>query len=322
MHWKELKALLLSIGSARLSGEPAARYISRSAAGPGAGGGGSIFFAVGTRRVRLGLDPSSPVSIRHLGDGRAELVVGDESVTGRLEPVALHCPRQAYITVTASCIYGCRYCEVPEIGGKRKSLQEIVALVESVIDRVDSISITSGVLSTPEEEEEYIMEVIRELGRFGLPIGVSIYPTENTPENLARLGVDEVKFNIEAATESLFSEMCPGLDYDLMWDVLGRSVELFSRNHVFSNVIVGLGETDGEMEACIRRLCGMGVIPVLRPLNPAARLSEFERPSPERLLKLYEIQKNALLLAGLDPSQARSMCVACSGCDLVPWRDE
>jgi biotin synthase-related radical SAM superfamily protein len=85
---------------------------------------------------------------------------------------------------------------------------------------------------------------------------------------------------------------------------------------------VGLGETDEEMEACIKKLTGIGVIPVLRPLNPAAQLSGFARPTPERLLKLYEIHKVALRQAGLDPAQAISMCVACSGCDLVPWRDE
>jgi len=322
MQWKELKARVLSLGSAHLIGEPADHYVSRSAAGPGAGGEGSIFFAVGHRRVRLELDPSSPVSIRHLGDGRAEMTVGGESVAGRLESVAHHCPRQAYITVTGSCIYRCRYCQVPEIGGRRKSIEEIVSMVESVSDRIDAISITSGVLHTPAEEEQYVLEVIKELRKFGIPIGVSIYPTGKTPENLAALGVIEVKFNVETATERLFADICPGLDYALIWDVLERSVRLFSRDHVFSNVIVGLGETDAEMEACIRRLTGIGVIPVLRPLNPAAQLSEFKRPSPERLLKLYEIHKDALLQAGLDPAQAISMCVACSGCDLVPWRDE
>ena len=322
MHWKELKARVLSVGSARLLGEPADSYISRSAAGPGAGGAGAVFFVVGPRRVRLDVDPSSPVSIRHLGDGRAEMTVGGESVSGRLEPVALHCPRQAYITVTGSCIYRCRYCQVPEIGGRRKSIEEIVAMVGSVIDRIDAISITSGVLHTPTEEEEYVLEVIKKLRPFGIPIGVSIYPTEKTPENLAALDVAEVKFNVEAATKSLFADMCPGLDYSMIWHVLTRSVGFFGKGHVFSNVIVGLGETDEEMEACIRKLTMIGVIPVLRPLNPAAQLSEFERPSPDRLLKLYEIHKDALRRAGLDPAQAISMCVACSGCDLVPWRDE
>ena len=34
MQWKELKARLLAAGSAKLTGEPADRFIARSAAGP------------------------------------------------------------------------------------------------------------------------------------------------------------------------------------------------------------------------------------------------------------------------------------------------
>jgi len=70
MEWIQLKARLLEAGSARLSGEPAGQYISRSAAGPSAGTSGSLFFAMGARRVRLGLDEASPIEIVHQGGGR------------------------------------------------------------------------------------------------------------------------------------------------------------------------------------------------------------------------------------------------------------
>ena len=59
MQWKELKARLLEAGSARLTGEPADRFIAKSAAGPGAGGKGAIFFAMGSHRVKLALNPTS-----------------------------------------------------------------------------------------------------------------------------------------------------------------------------------------------------------------------------------------------------------------------
>ena len=38
MQWKELKAQLLETGSARLTGEPADRFIATSTAGPGRAG--------------------------------------------------------------------------------------------------------------------------------------------------------------------------------------------------------------------------------------------------------------------------------------------
>ena len=90
---------------------------------------------------------------------------------------------------------------------------------------------------------------------------------------------------------------------------------------MFSNIILGLGETEKEMDACIRRLTGLGVIPVIRPLTPAARLSHYRRPTAEMILRAFGTEKEALREAGLDPSEAETMCSACTGCDLVPEVD-
>jgi biotin synthase-related radical SAM superfamily protein len=257
----------------------------------------------------------------HRGKGVADLCFEGTIISGRLLEPGFHCPDQAYITVTGSCIFNCGYCSVPHLGGNRKSIEEIMAMVESVRYRIHAISITSGVLKSIEEEESYVLGVIRHLLVYDLPIGVSIYPTDQTPDLLHALGVAEVKFNIEAATSGLFSKMCPGLSYDQLWRVLDRSVELFGKNRVFSNVIIGLGETDWEMESCIRRLTSHGVIPVLRPLNPVAGLIGFARPSAERLQKIFMMHERALASEGLDPRLARTMCTNCTGCDLVPGRD-
>jgi len=322
MQWKELKARLLSAGAVSLIGEPADQFIARSAAGPGAGGGGAIFFSMGSHRVKLALDPMSTIEIVHRGEGVADLYFEGDLIAGRLLEPGFHCPDQAFITVTGSCIFGCRYCQVPKIHGRRKSIEEIMGMVESVRHRIHAISITSGVQESIEEEEVYVLEVVKHLAFFNLPIGVSIYPAEMTPDRLKELGVSEVKFNLEAATPELFAKMCPGLDYDRLWQVLDRSVELFGKNRVFSNVIIGLGETDAELEACIRQLTSHGVIPVLRPLNPVADLAGTPRPTAERLKKVFAMHEQALEAAGLDARQALTMCTNCAGCDLVPGRDE
>ncbi|HOI13873.1 MAG TPA: radical SAM protein [Methanoculleus sp.] len=322
MEWVRLKARVLETGSARLSGEPADEYVSRSAAGPSAGTSGSLFFSIGGgRRVRTGIDGRSPLEIVHRGGGAADLLIDGDVVSGRLEPAALHCPRQAYITVSGMCIFHCRYCPVPGLPGRRKEIAEIVRMVESVADRIDAISITSGVASSIEEEEAYVLEVVAALRPFGLPIGVSIYPCPETPARLHALGVAEVKFNIEAATPELFSEVCPGLSWEGIRESLSSSVALFGRGRVYSNVIVGLGETDDDLERVMEDLAAIGVIPVLRPLTPAASLAGMPRPSAERLLSLCEVHKKILRRAGLDPRRALTMCAACTGCDLVPGRD-
>ncbi|MFA4877551.1 MAG: radical SAM protein [Methanoregula sp.] len=322
MQWKDLKSRLLAAGAVRLIGEPADQFIARSAAGPGAGGKGAIFFAMGSHRVKLAVDPLATIEIAHRGNGTVDLYFDGKLIAGRLLEPGFHCPDQAFITVTGSCIFKCRYCLVPKIGGRRKSIEEILQMVESVRHRIHAISITSGVLESIEEEEAYILEVVKRLAFFDLPIGVSIYPTEKTPEHLNALGVAEVKFNLEAATPELFAKMCAGLDYDRLWQVLDRSVELFGKNRVFSNVIIGLGETDAEMEACIWKLTSHGVIPVLRPLNPVSEMAGTPRPTAERLNRIFVMHKMALEEADLDPLLAHTMCTNCAGCDLVPGRDE
>jgi biotin synthase-related radical SAM superfamily protein len=321
MQWTDLKAKLLSAGSARITGEPAERYIARSTAGPGAGGSGAVFFSMGTHRVKLAVNPLSAVEIAHRGNGVADLYFEGSLISGRLLEPGFHCPDQAFITVTGSCIFHCRYCPVPALGGKRKSIEEIKGMIESVRQRITAISITSGVLETIEEEESYVLEVVKHLRVYNLPIGVSIYPTDQTPDRLKNLGVAEVKFNIEAATPAIFTKQCPGLNYEQLLRVLDRSVELFGKGRVFSNVIIGLGETDGEMETCIKRLTSHGIIPVLRPLNPVAELIGTPRPSAERLKKIFDIHTRELARTGLDPKMALTMCTNCAGCDLVPGRD-
>jgi biotin synthase-related radical SAM superfamily protein len=276
---------------------------------------------MGSHRVKLALNPKSKIEIAHRGNGTADLYFAGQMYPGRILEPGLHCPDQAFITVTESCIFTCRYCPVPKLAGPRKSIDEIMRLTESVQHRISAISLTSGVQSSIEEEETYVLDVVNHLKFFNLPIGVSIYPTEKTPERLHALGVAEVKFNLEAATPELFAEMCPDLDYELMWRVLEKSVKIFGKGRVFSNVLIGLGETDEELEACINKLTAKGIIPVLRPLNPVAEMTGITRPSAERLKKIFAIHKTALERAGLDPRQALTMCSNCAGCDMVPGRD-
>jgi biotin synthase-related radical SAM superfamily protein len=321
MDWKRVKAELLAANTVRLEGEPCTGFISRSTAGPTAGGEGSVFFSKGGRRVRLALSPDGRVVLRHHGGGRATVRLGDLEVEGVLEPAGLHCPRQAYVNVSERCIFRCRYCTVPLQGGGTKDPETIEARVRGVLDRVDAISITSGVSDSLEAEEARVLALVKCLSPLGKPVGVSIYPAPGTPDRLYELGVAEVKWNLETATPELFARMCPGLDHDALRKALDQSVEIFGEGAVYSNVIFGLGETDDELERCMEDLSSSGIIPVLRPLNPSAELASVPRPTAERILAVCDIHGKALRRHGLDTGKARTMCTACTGCDLVPGRD-
>jgi hypothetical protein len=129
MDWLSLKAQLLEQGTARIIGSDAYPYISSSTSGPGAGTSGSIFFSTGKGRVRLALDSESPVAIEFTKSKTVILTLDGQKIEGFLEPVALHCPRQAYITVTSGCVYRCKYCEVPVITAGRKKLLGMAVLL-------------------------------------------------------------------------------------------------------------------------------------------------------------------------------------------------
>ena len=321
MRWTRLKEEALFAGGCRVVGTLPEHVLADSTAGPGAGGGGAVFFSTGDVRVRLPIADNAVVTLVVQPDGRARLDYAGESTAGQVEPVGLHCPRQAFITVTPTCRYRCQYCTVPHQEGRRRSVEECVALVKSVHDRVDAIALTSGVAQSIEEEAEYVGDVVKALGVFGLPIGVSIFPAPDTPQRLHALGVVEVKFNLETATSELFEQHCPGLPYDGVLEALAASVPLFGRGHVFSNVIIGLGETWTELADCIDLLVEMGVVPVLRPLNPVAGCRAYARPGPDLLDRTARHLQTQLQKAGFDGGGALTMCAACTGCDIAPWRD-
>ena len=320
-----IKHRLLAIGSARVTGVPLPASLS-STAGPGAGKGGSVFFSNGISRVRLMLDDASPVRIDNSGKTavlRFEELEAPVSVEGFVEKTGCHCPKQAYITINEGCIFSCRYCTVPAQDRHIKTPDEITGLISDAVKRdgIECISLTSGVLGTMQEEDERLFAVLDRLRSFGLPVGVSVYPTPGLSEILFEHGVTEVKFNLETATDELFTEMCPGLDREEVWNALKEAVGVFGKNRVYTNIILGLGESEDEMKECIVRCLTEGVIPIIRPLTPSADLSDFSRPSAGLILGIAVFLSEKLLNFGLDPREAKTMCAKCMGCDLAPMTD-
>jgi biotin synthase-related radical SAM superfamily protein len=323
----ETKAYLLSIGSADI--DPLLLPIgfrTTATAGPGAGGS-SFFLRSGDHRVRLSIKPGSPLLVIPWKGGVAVRKDGKTIAYGSLELPLCHCPEQAYITVSERCIHNCLFCPVPKLQGRVKTIDEITRLVEGAVARgnVRAISLTSGVAKSADKEAAYMVRVVRHLSsRFDLPIGVSIYPTASSGEDLFSAGAREVKYNVETLDRDIFGRVCPGLSLDEVIAALIRAVPVFGKNHVSSNFIIGLGETDTCVAKGVEYLASIGVIPNLRPISPhPLRAGELpsERPSPHRLMHLTRMNKEALKRHGLDVSQALTMCLPCTGCDLTPQKD-
>jgi biotin synthase-related radical SAM superfamily protein len=323
----ETKAALISFGEVQLS-EPK-RQGRISTAGPGAGGN-SIFFRSGEHLVRLSVVPRAPLQLVQLDRGPEKGVAilrGDrELATGELVEPLQHCPEQAYLTVSERCIYDCKFCAVPKLQGGVKTLSEVTKLVEEAQEtgHLKAISLTSGVAVSPEHEVAKVARMAEELQRFGVPIGISVCPTPGANRILRRAGAVEVKYNLETPDPDIFARVCPGLSFQAIMEALAEATLFFGRNRVYSNIIVGLGESDSTLRESIDRLAEMGVMPILRAVYPhPLRMGETEmtRPSVERLLSLSHYLRRALDRHGLRGDLALTGCYRCTGCDLVPHRD-
>jgi biotin synthase-related radical SAM superfamily protein len=319
----ETKALLLSVGTVQVAKPPAGGRAST--AGPGAGGQ-SIFFQSGPHLARLSVAESSPLRLESREAGVAIMRDGQEIARGRLVEPLLHCPEQAYITVSERCIYDCKFCAVPKLNGGIKSSQTVLQMVEEAAQKgsLQAISLTSGVEVSPHHEAVRVAGIVRDLKRFGVPVGVSISPFAGVNQILKDAGADEVKYNLECVDRELFPLVCPGISYQEIMDALQEAVAIFGKNRVFTNIIVGLGESDDLLRRSIDELTEMGVIPVLRAVFPhPLRAGEtwMERPSAERLLDNAHYLKAALEKNGLDGAAALTGCYRCTGCDLTPGRD-
>ncbi|WP_210409268.1 radical SAM protein [Methanococcoides sp. NM1] len=320
----ETKAELIAVGS--LDIEPSLLgKVTVPTAGPGAGKT-AFFFHSGNQRVRLALNKDSPLKAVADGDDIVIMRDGKEIARGEIEEELIHCPDQAYINMTERCIFDCKFCPVPKLNGKVKTIEEVVDLIgeANATGKMKAISITSGVDESVEKELERALEVVHAVKKYGIPIGVAVYPTPDSNILLKKAGVDEIKYNVETMDRELYKKVCPGQDMEEILQALKGAVEVFGKNKVCANFIIGLGETDETVEKGIRELISIGVVPILRPasMHPLREGEVFiERPSKERLLKLTRLLRKILDENGLRADVFKTMCLPCTGCDMNPHTD-
>ena len=248
----EIKAQLIAIGSVDVD-ELLLSRPSASSAGPGTGLK-SIFFKSGDHRVRLEINKESPLKMKNANGDFIILKNNKELARGELEPILAHCPEQAYITLSEQCIYDCKFCSVPKLQGKIKTLEDVITIVEKArkTGRLKVIALTSGIANSPEDEIDRVVQAVKALKKYNVPIGVSVHPTKDSSRRLKEAGVNEIKYNVETMDRAIFQQVCIGrkghsLDYIL--ESLGDAVKIFGKNKVSTNFIIGLGETD----ECVRQ---------------------------------------------------------------------
>ena len=326
------KAELISGGAVRLPKDyrPPVKY-SRSTAGPGAGKR-SLVFSFGGMRVKKEIsengefvyDPASRTITRN-----SRIVAQDVSVI----PAEFHCPEQAFFNLDQRCRFDCLFCSSPLLkvdATQNLTDEKIIELIKGSDVPIGSIALTSGISDSVSDSADRMIGCVSKLrAEFpDPPIGVEPYIDDFSQiDRLREAGADEIKINVETATDELFKVFCPSLDRDNIFRMLAHAVEVFGKGKVSSNIIIGLGEYDDEVMNMIERLCSMGVTPTIRGLRIDDRRAQIlsdngaERPSPERLIRIAESQKSIMERYGLDSKTFDTMCLRCTCCDLVPFID-
>lgn len=312
--------------------------VSHSTAGPGAGSGSAVF-AFGKHRVKKSISYESGEFELNIGpDGYFLTRNGVRFIDHiTIEPVVYHCPEQAFFNLDQRCMFNCAYCASPRLDrNDLKNLTDdaIIEMLKNVIgkQKVISVSLTSGVVGSVGETVGRFVSCIKRIrSEFpGIPIGVEPYVTGK--EHILALkeaGADEIKINIETPDREIFAKVCPELDFDGIMKNLDAATDIFGKGKVSSNIIYGMGENDDILEKTMDDLASKGIIPTLRAL----RYSKYNRDplmsaigkqpdvTPQRAIALAHMQKRILEKHGLTTTDCHTMCLECTCCDLVPFRD-
>jgi len=326
-----IKAELLSNGKISVSKEMK-NVFSMSKAGPDAGMKTMVFSFTG-RNVKLEVTREKNVfSLKKKNDvfqifKNNSLYIDDVKIL----PVPFHAPNQVFISLGSRCIYDCRFCVLNCLRCIDYSPERWVNFViKALKDDVKSVSITSSIPEHPSKTIEDMVYVTRRIRGFSsIPIGVEAYTLNFFDiDRLKDAGADELKINIQSYDRNIFSKICPSLDYNRILEILEYSVEVFGKNNACSNIIIGMGETDENVLKGVERLAKMGIVANIRMLRvnkynrvPLEKsLGTVKKVSAERLLYLALAQKKILETCHLT-TQFRTMCHACTCCDIEPWRD-
>lgn len=328
--------LILGGGIRVAGGTPMPFRLSRSTAGPGAGKA-SVVVSFDGYRIKKPITDDGEFLLSHNGSRYSLFLDGKPFLDEvALEPVVFHAPEQAFFNLDQRCVFDCAYCATPRLGksvSKDLTPAKIVTMLKGAMEsgNVKSFALTSGVASSVQETVDSMVECVKAVRESfpDLPIGVEPYvDSARQIDALRSAGADEIKINVEAASEEVFRKVCPKKEYSLAFDMLAHAVSVFGAGKVASNVIVGMGESDEDVRAVVERLASMGVCPGIRPL----KVGDANRESltavgiepdmdADRLIRLAKMQKGAMADHGLSSNTFSSMCFECGCCDLVPFKD-
>ncbi len=228
---------------------------------------------------------------------RLRVSIGTASVLGLTECWLDEKPTTAYLmTYTEDgCIANCAFC--PQARGSlssRSLLSRVLWPDYATEEVVEGLKQQDGIISRvciqavnyPGFFDDVLALLRKVVEAADLPVSLDTIPlNRDQMETLRDAGLDRISTPLDAATPELFDEVkgrSAGGPYT--WEghleALGAAVEVFGEGRIFTNLIVGLGETEEEAMGLVQRLVEAGVITALYAFTPVEGTKLADRPQP------------------------------------------
>ena len=228
---------------------------------------------------------------------RLRVSIGTASVLGLTECWLDEKPTTAYLMTYAEdgCIANCAFCPQARGSLSSRSLLSRVLWPDYITKEVvEKLKQRDGIVSRACIQAvnytgffDDILAVLREIVEVtDLPVSLDTMPlNRDQMETLRDAGLDRISIPLDAATPELFDEVkgrSAGGPYT--WeghlDALSIAVDVFGEGRVFTNLIVGLGETEEEAVGLMQQLVDAGVMTALYAFTPIKGTKLADQPQP------------------------------------------
>jgi biotin synthase-related radical SAM superfamily protein len=228
---------------------------------------------------------------------RLRVSIGTASVLGLTECWLDEKPTTAYLMTYAEdgCIANCAFCPQARGSLSSRSLLSRVLWPDYITKEVvEKLKQRDGIVSRVCIQAvnytgffDDILAVLREIVEVtDLPVSLDTMPlNRDQMETLRDAGLDRISIPLDAATPELFDEVkgrSAGGPYT--WeghlDALSIAVDVFGEGRVFTNLIIGLGETEEEAVGLMQRLMDAGVMTALYAFTPVKGTKLADQPQP------------------------------------------
>jgi len=225
--------------------------------------------------------------------------LGSAIVLGLLEGKLDAAPTTAYLMTyrNGKCTANCLFCPQARTSQANSKLLSRVSwpafATKQVAQKIGNASATQKIkrvcIQALHYPEVYIhlAALVKEIKRHAnVPISVSCQPlnSENM-QLLAEAGADRIGIALDAATETLFSQI-KGRNangpytWEKQFRQLHEALEVFGKGKVSTHFIIGLGETENDAVSLIQRCVDMDVSPALFAFTPVRGTALEAKPQP------------------------------------------